>query len=581
MLLTALAIALQLQGPGLPADSLEGLRRDARRASANFERLSRRLIPIRYGPSGTNCDEIVGRFCLIYDSGRPYEGGPTHGSIIDARREAIEALRHVFTYAPGDFETAAPLVRYLVEDDRASEAAAAARLYRLESGDSVWGPLLVGFAEHATGSDTAAARHFVEGMDRLSPGEREDITDLEWVLEATDRRAWRRLDETGRSRLAHDFWVLSDPLYMTPGNESRNEHIARHIWARMLERAPRVADMLPWGRDLDQLTVRYGVPTARTRSPGTMQRDGSLTEHFDPDQLAWAPVDFSTRGPPPPPLPGRPWVAERTRSRSGYAPVTFRRMLPIEHQATRIPDGDSTIIRVDARFVMDSVATGAFLTQTAFYLLDRELRIVRQAEGTAIVAGDTARFHYEAKVPRDAYTFSLEAMEPGSRLAGRARYFLEDDSAAGPRISDPLILRSWSPEPVPADRSDPAFRPRASLIITPGDTLGLFARGSGFQPGADLDIQLALRPANRASLPARLFSWIGDKLGLSEPDSPTRLSWSDRAEMTGHITLAVELFPREEDKGDRVVILRVVDTSTGQAVESRRVIHIGMPATQH
>lgn len=574
MLLTALVLAMQIQGPGLPADSLDNLRRDAQRASAHFERLSRRLIPIRYGPSGTNCDEIVGRFCLIYDSGRPYEGGPTHGAIIDARREAIEALRHVFTYAPGDFETAAPLVRYLVEDDRASEAASAARLFRLESGDSVWGPLLVGFAEHATGNDTAAARHFAEGMDRLSPGEREDIADLEWVLEADDRRTWRRIDEAGRTRLAHDFWVLSDPLYMTPGNEARNEHIARHIWARMLERAPRVADMLSWGRDLDQLTVRYGVPTARTRSPGTMQRDGSLTEHFDPDQLAWAPVDFSTRGPPPPPLPGRPWVPERTRSRSGYAPATFRRMVPIEQQATRIPDGDSTLIRVDAQFVMDSLAAGAFRVRTAFYVLDRNFQMVRQAEGMAVVAGDTARFRYEAKVPRGDYTFSLEAIEPDSRLAGRARFFLENDSAAAPRISDPVILRSWSPGAVPSGRTDPTFRPRTSLILSTTDTLGLFAQGSGFQPGAAVDIQLALRPANRASLPARVFSWIGDKLGLSEPDAPTRLSWSDRADLDGRVTLAVELFPRPEDRGDRVVVLRVVDNSTGQAAESRRVIRI-------
>jgi hypothetical protein len=574
MLLTAFALAVQLQGPGVPADSIERLRRVARRAETEFERLSRRLIPTRYSSGGTDCDEIVGRFCLTYDAGRPYEPGPPHGRIVDARRDAIEALRHVFTYTPGELDTAAPLVRYLVEDDRASEAAATARLFRLESSDTVWGLLLLGFAEHAAGNDTASTRLFAEALERMPPGERGDIEDLDWVLESEDGGAWDDLEDQERDNFAHRFWTLADPLFMTPGNESRNEHVARHVWSRMLERAPRVADMMAWGRDLDQLTVRYGVPTARTRNPGTAMRDGSLTEHFDPDQLAWAPDAFARDGPPPPPLPGRPWEPERTRSRSGYAPVTFRKMVRIEHQATRIPDGDGTILRLDGEFVMDSVAAGSGFVRTALFVLDDSLRHVTRSDGDAAPAADTARFHFEARLPRGGYLFSLEAFDTSTRLAGRARYFLEDDSAAGPRLSDPVITAPWSPAPVPTGRDDPGLRPRARLILQPSDTIGLYAEGLGFSPGAFLDVELSVEPASRASLPARVFSWIGDKLGLSEPATPSRLGWTTRADEHGAAILAVELFPGERDEGDRVIILRVTDSATDRIAESRRIFRV-------
>lgn len=59
-----------LQAPAPDADSIETLRDNARRAEAEFERLARRLAPIKFSSmNGTRCDEIVGRFCLRYDSG--------------------------------------------------------------------------------------------------------------------------------------------------------------------------------------------------------------------------------------------------------------------------------------------------------------------------------------------------------------------------------------------------------------------------------------------------------------------------------------------------------------------------------
>ncbi len=316
-LLIALMAPVQM-APTIPEDSLEEIRSVARRAEASFERLARRMAPVRLGGSdGSRCDEIVGRFCLIYDSGSLPEPEPEPGRVIDARRAAIEALRHAFSYLPADFETAAPLVRYLVEDERAVEAVSAARMFALVTSDSIWGPLLLGFALHAAGNDTAAAQQFDAALGRIEQEEADHIRDVECLLGAGDRARYDDLDEGAQRGFEARLWALADPLYLTPGNERRNEHISRHVWSRILARTPIVTDMVRWGSDLEQLTVRYGTPTSRTRSPGVGLREGGLTEHYGPDQLAYVPEDLLTRGYPPTPLPDAPWELANTHSRSG------------------------------------------------------------------------------------------------------------------------------------------------------------------------------------------------------------------------------------------------------------------------
>ncbi|MCI0432446.1 MAG: hypothetical protein L0271_02180, partial [Gemmatimonadetes bacterium] len=341
------------------ADSIRKLRETARRAEVRFERLARSMAPVRMGGSdGSRCDERIGRFCLIYDSGRLPDPAPEPMAVTEARRTAIEALRHAFSHLPGDFETAGPLIRYLIEDDRADEAVPAARLFFAESRDSIWGPLLVGFALHAAQRDTAATRFFDLALPRLDEKERARIADVEWLLGHPDRGAYRRLDAPAKHAFRQRLWRLSDPLYLTPGNERANEHIARHVWSRILAHTPIVHDMVRWGDDLEQLTVRYGIPSSRTRSPGWGLTEGSLTEHYDPDQLAWVPEDLLTRGPNRTPPPGEPWELDAKRNRSGYAPATLRRLRPLRHQVSRFPHGRSWILRVDAAFGGDSAATG-------------------------------------------------------------------------------------------------------------------------------------------------------------------------------------------------------------------------------
>jgi hypothetical protein len=576
-LLAGAALQVQLAQP-LPADSVEAIRKAARRAETEFERLARSLAPLQWGPSGQQCDEVVGRFCLTYDSGALPRPEPESPRITDARRLAIDALRLAFSYEADRLETSGPLVRYLVEDDRAAEAVSAARTYAALSPDTVWRSFLLGFALHAAAEDTAAERLFGDAMRRLETDDVGRIHDVHWLLSDSDRGVYKKLTTAEKRRAERELWRFADPLYLTPGNEHWAEHVSRHVWSRVLAMAPVVRDMVRWGRDLEQLTVRYGVPTAKTRTWGSFGREGSLVEHYDPGQLAFVPEDFMSRGPPPAPLPGESWGLENPRSRSGHAPRTIRKLIALPHQVTLFPSADGPRIRMDAELPLDSAAAGKRAFVAGLFLLDDSLTVQSEQRTRQNSAGDTLRFTLEAPLPNGTHVYSLEALETETRFAGRARYVLDDSMTMhGLRVSDPLLVEPFGDGPRPVNRTDHTIRPVARLVFPRERTIGMYAEVHGLsQAAADASyrIELSIHRADRASLPSRMISWLGSRLGLSSSAPPPRLSWVATASESGPVPLAVDVGLHELDRGFHVLVLEVTDLRTAARAESRKIIRI-------
>lgn len=572
--------AFQIQ-PTLPADSIERIRRTARNAEARFERLLRTLAPLRWGSSpGTQCDEIVGRFCLTYDSEALPTPEPEAPRVRDARREAIEALRLAFSYEADRLATTRPLVRYLVEDDRATEAVSAARTYDALTGDTVWGPLLLGFALHALAEDTAAERLFDLGLSRFDPEERRRIRDLDWIVSVRDRGFYRGLDDEARRRSEARLWRHADPLYLTPGNERRAEHLSRHVWSRILGMTPIVAGMPRWGRDLEELTVRYGVPMARTRTRGVGLREGGLTEHYDPDALAFIQEDLLSRGPAPTPPPGERWGLEHPRARSSFAPRTLRRLIPLPHQVTRFPNEDRTTVRIDGVLELDSLARGAAVARTGLWLLDEfTMTTLDSVAGSVLVRGDSLRFHHEVEALPGGRLYSLEALEEESGLGGRARYALdlEEPPGSAPIVSDPLLARPFGGR-LPEGREDPRLAPHGELVLAAGDTVGLYAEALRLRPDAEgirhFRVDLSVRRADRAAFPARAVAWIGRRLGLGSAPQPPRVVWEDRWEAVEPAIIAIDLPLADLPGGLHAVELSVTDLLTGAETTTRKLVRI-------
>jgi hypothetical protein len=573
------AVLLQGGGPPQAAADSAALRRDARRAEARFERIARERAPLTIGSWGGNCDEIVGRFCLTYSSESLPAPAPEPALVSHTRREAVEALRRAFAYAPAELDVTGPLVRYLIEDERGAEAASAARAYLALSADSVWGALLLGFALHATGATPEAERWFEVGLAALPEADRARIEDVAWLLSLDEARVYRRLGEAERAAYRQAFWNVADPLYLTPGNERRTEHIARHVWSRILSRTPRVADMERWGRDLEQLTVRYGTPRSRMRALGSRAGESSMVERYDPDQLAWTPEDLRRRGLPPAPLPGESWALDNVRARSGDAPVTIRRIVPLEHQATRFPEPDgSVLLRLDGLAVIDSAAAAADSVRLGMFLLDADYRRTHAQVVTRRHAGDTVAFGLQAPIPAGGGVYSLELFEPDTRFAARARYAVEVPAPlAGPRLSDILVASPFG-SGRPAGRDDPLLRPRGSLITSGDETLGLYVEVTGLRAGRDgtapLRVELTRHVADRSSLPREIVSWFGRRLGLSSEPAAPRVTWTETADPRAAHVIALDLGLGGARAGLYVIELAVIDVTSGTRVESRRTIRV-------
>lgn len=570
--LLSLALAAQV-GAAAPPD-VDRLRSAARNAEARFERLARAMAPHSYGGfDGRNCDEVVGRFCLRFDSTTTAPAAAEADRVLDARGEAVEALRRYFSAAPGERRAAGPVVRLLILDGRADEAVSAAATFAALSPDTLWGHLLLGLALHAAGSAEHAERAFVRALSHMDESTRREWADPRWLLDPRESGRVRRLPAAERADYERRFWLVSDPLWLTPSNERWTEHMARHAEARLMSQVPVVAGMLRWGRDLDELTVRYGTPTSRSQIRGNQPWDPSrFVEYFDTAQRAYSPERWTTEGFPDPPLPGERPLLYSARARSGYALKSVHQVLDLPHQVTRFMSGGEVVLRVDAAVPRpDSVPdhararVGLFAYDSAF---------TRRVENTATRAwgGDTLHFSLSVRAPQGRAIYSVELYDSVARHAARARYALATEiPSEGIVVSDLLIGEPFDEARLPVRRDDPLLRAWPSLVARAGATIGLYAEVYRLAaPGPEaVRVELSLEPAEGPGLLAQFARWLGRATGLSQPRSDPRVSWSaDVEEGVYPIALNLPLDPRRT--GRQVLVLRVTDVATGVTAESRR-----------
>jgi hypothetical protein len=574
LLLTMAAIAQV--GAALPEQEVDRLRREARNAEARFERLARSLAPHSWGGfDGRNCDEIVGRFCLRFDSTSTPPPPVEKGQVLEARAGAVEAHRRYFSAAPGERRAAGPLVRLLVLDGRSSEALSAARTFAALTPDTLWGHLLLGLAQHAAGSPEAAEREFVRALMRMDEGARREWADPKWLLDPREAGRVQRLSPTARADYERRFWLVSDPLWLTEANERWIEHMARHTESRLLAQVPIVTGMVRWGRDLEELTVRYGTPSSRSQVRGNMPWDPStFVEYFDTAQRAYTPERWMMEGFPPPPAPGDPPLLYSARARSGYALNSVERVLHLPHQVTRFLSGGEVVIRVDGGLPRPAdMADGAELS-AGLFVYDSAFTRRAQSTRTLVWNADTVAFSLFVRAPGGQSIYSIEAYDPGSRFAARARYALETSIPdTGLIVSDLLIAAPFEEGRLPSRRDEPTLRPHHDLVLDAGSSVGVYAEVYRLSaPGPEsLRVEFSLQPAEGPGLLVQFARWLGRAAGLVQPRTDPRVAWSTEVEEGVHpIVVTLPLDPSRT--GRQMLVLRVTDTRTGVTAETSRVL---------
>ncbi|MEX2280973.1 MAG: hypothetical protein WEE89_00630, partial [Gemmatimonadota bacterium] len=494
------------------------------------------------------------------------------------RARAIAAYRKALVFWPADTLVAGPLVRYLIEDDQRTSALEASETFAAASTHPGWPHFLRGFALHAAERYEAAEQAFERALATLSASQREDWLDVRVLLAPEERSRYRQLPTEQRSTFQQRLWQLADPIHLTRGNESRAEHFSRHVYGRILRRAPFTSGAVSWGADVEELTLRFGVPRMRTqdwaRGPTL---DAQITEHFDPDQQSYVPPALLTAAGITEFAPGAGWPYDTIRSRNGFAPRSVRRMLTLDHMLSRFYERDSVIVRVDAQLPLDSAVRYPTRFEFGVFLLDSTFQVIAARVDT--IAADSARTaaNLVLPLPAGAAAYSVEARDLGSRLAGRSRHRLPAPlPASRPLLSD-LVLLAPAAE-LPASRENASFTPVRSLQLKRGQPVVIYLEADGLTPGDDrmvrYAVDLEVMEETRPGVFTRTVQRLGRALGLGGNDVSPRITWNEQKPAAIALPIALNLGKLQLNQGLQRFRVTVTDRETGVRSSVDRTVRI-------
>ena len=572
LLIVALAVPFRAHAQG-PSDTLN-IRRQMNDAARVYENSKRSTAPHRL-QQNSFCDEQVGRYCLIYDRGILPTLPDEPKQVVDARNKAIVAYQKGVVAWPTDSTLVAPLIRYLVEADRGAEAVEVAKQFKEVTTDRVWALMLLAFAQHGARDDASADETYAVALHDALPSERQQMHDVTYILSRDERSKYTELTGPQRAHYLEKLWNLADPLYLTPGNESLVEHLSRKVYTHILGLAPG-GDEGPWAVDQEMLTIRFGVPTARSYSFGQTGQK-TLMEHYDPDQLTYAPPSMITKGGIPRAEPGSAWVYDTVRAYSGFAPRTVRRMKTLEHQVERFPMGDSSLVRADFVLNLDTIVKRPAQVQVGLFLLDSTYEVVAGVIDTVTVGEGEPHELLSLKAPSSAVAYSLEALELGTHLANRARYALPALPRTKLTVSD-VALFAASEAPPPKSRSAPEFTPFPSLVLPRGTQIGIYLEARGLTRTPDrlnkYRVDLEVLEQEKSGVFSRAVRSLGKAFGLGGNDVAPKITFTQTQPAADPAPIGIKLGAIQMDPGLKLFRVTVTDLQTNTSVVTDKFVRV-------
>ncbi|NUS49013.1 MAG: hypothetical protein HOQ15_15565 [Gemmatimonadaceae bacterium] len=534
MPLVPLVIALQLQTASvaaLPAarpaaveaaDSARDARR-ARDAQASFERARRSNLPWE-GGSGGRCEVRLGRYCWWYDETAP-PLPPENEATTRRRAELIAQLDTLAELHPGDDWLAGMRVHYRVDARRTDAADTVARGCR---STRWWCDALLGYAAHVRGDAALADSAFAAALAGMDEATRCQWTDIHTLLPSDSRERYEELTCADRAPMERRYWLLGWPRLAAPANEWRNEFFTRRVQAWLAERS-RTPHNLSWGKDAEELLLRYGWPNVwgRVEQTGGTYAAGepSVIGHDPSPSFAFAPqealLDSLASG------GDDGWDLRSRYGESRFAPIHVRRIAPISAQLARFRRGDSVLVVAAYATADDSLAHPISRLAAA---LDDQHTVVGPPDSLRV--GTTA-----LRLPSAPRLVGIEVTDTTTgTLARRRMLFRPDTGGVRVALSDLLLYRPGA-EPAPVLDS-------ALARAIPGDTVsrdrpvGIFWETYGLAEGGEsVDVAVTVERIDRS-----WFRSARQRLGLGDQDTPLRIRWTDaRSAASGVAPHAVSL----------------------------------------
>ena len=566
------------------------LLREARAAQAGFERRRVSLIPMTHGGgSGTECDERIGRMCIRFGSGSDWEPPPEREEVRVLRRELLETLAEIESAVSGDDWVLGQRVHYLGEAGLWGEAEELAG--RCAGTTPWWCAALLGYVLHHQERFRDAERAFDAALEGMPQEDADRWRDLQAVLDHEGARLYRRLDGTEQRAMEERIWALADPLLLVPGNDRKTEHFARHVESEIRSDA-RNPYNLRWGRDLAEITIRYGSEYGweRERPGWNPQEAPQVVGRFHPRSRGFLPPGEYLQDPSSLP-PGR-WTVDERRARARHAPSYAPRIHALDPQVALFRRGDSVHVvaawRVEAFQDYEEASwepppEGEY--QSGLFLIPVEAESGRGtpeppgqgfAPGPApSVPSSTASIGIRGQLtltaPRRPWVLSVETLHAEAKRAWRARMGLS--SVPLPHgvvaLSD-LLLTEPLPEDSTLELSDVGEAALPGMEVPKGDGLGVAWEVYGLtRADGELRFRITLDRAGRG-----LLRRAGERIGVLESEPPLVLSWEEGGvDPPGPLFRTVTLDLAALDPGEYEIRLELDLQGRAPAV-ARRVIRI-------
>ena len=344
---------------------------------------------------------------------------------------AEELFREALELDPNNSTALKHSFMVLAETSRWPELRAAARSRLTTAPWDPWAWLGLGLANHRLGRVADATAAFDSAMNYLTPADRERYNRLGRVLAPKDAARIDTASNVDDTRKM--YWLMSDPLWLSPGNEVKLEFLARIAYAefKWTDEGRRLK-----GADTDRgnIHVRYGPPgtvASFSASAQSGQEASPTVLWFYPEGLVFvfrAPPGFGTAS-----IHGD--FAEATRRRIESTPAHWGNILAarmidsIDMQVARFRSGsDSTDI-----FIVASVPYGRLLEEVGgsqspiyvdFQLFDGySQRITRDStrDVATIPAPSPERIRaWRTRVRDGFHLYRVEALEASSQRGARA-----------------------------------------------------------------------------------------------------------------------------------------------------------------
>ncbi len=513
----------------------------ARRAQSRFERRRRATLPWTPGESGHPCDNRVGRFCQWHDEDSGWRPIADTPEVVRLREGLLAELSELSVRIPGDRWILGQRIFYLAEAGRWGQAMEVAGACGVEP--TWWCDVLLGFAQHGAGRYGPAMSSFRRGLSGMDPKKAREWRYPEVLLDGRAKAVMNDAADEEWELLRARFWILADPLYLMSGNDRETEHYARWTYSEMSDRA-RSPRGVPWGSDLEELTVRYGWDRGwerRRPSVGSLGQESMTVGHDLPGTREFVPPGVVLE---------RPWLTDRgswlpkERPREAHVAAYSPDLDPGVGQVAVFHRGDSILVaaatrlpeRSDHQSVTEVMvgeipsaepegplpwAQPEFLDQPAqvgLFLIDpenglREARRFGESEGVLALSAPAGR-----------YLMSLEAWAPDERRAGRIRLGLVTDSVPQDlaTLSDLIILDPVDTPPARLDQALPLMRPSLELVSGQPLAVGWEIFGLGWREER-VDFELSVSEEGEGVL-ERVGRWLG--LGGGD-DEPLQIGWSE------------------------------------------------------